>query len=216
MPDYQEARREYYRLRCEATAAALTENGFAAVCASDREDAQRRIMEMIDAEDTVGVPGTVTVRELGLMESLEERGNGVVQHWVADASAEEMRELRLQQLTSDVLLTGTNAVTLDGQLVNIDGTGNRVAAMTFGPERVIVVAGANKIADDLQEGVDRVKRIAAPINAIRLDTRSPCARTGYCVECAAPETICGITVIMDRKPGDTDVTVVLIPEELGY
>ncbi len=216
MSDYQQARREFYRLRCEATAAALVDKGFEAITAADREDAAQRIMDMIDPDETVGIPGTVTVRELGLMQSLQERGNPVVQHWVTDAEPAEIRELRLKQLTSDVLLTGTNAVTLDGRLVNIDGTGNRVAAMVFGPDRVIVVTGANKIVDDLQEGVDRVKRIAAPINAIRLDTRSPCARTGYCVDCEAGETICGVTVVMDRKPGGTDVTVVLVPEELGY
>jgi hypothetical protein len=88
--------------------------------------------------------------------------------------------------------------------------------MVFGPRKVIVVAGANKIADDLEEGMSRSRRVAGPINAIRLGIDTPCAKTGYCVECAPSKTICAITVIMERMPSDTDVTVVLVPAELGY
>ena len=214
MSDFQQARQKFYELRCEKAAESLHENGFNAVVAKDREDAAAKILELIGPEDEVGIPGTVTVRELGLDKALQERGNRTIEHWGADR--EKMRQLRLEQINSDVLLTGTNAVSLDGKLVNIDGTGNRVGGMIFGPERAIIVAGANKIADDLDAAKKRARRVAGPINAIRLSTESPCAETGYCVDCESSKTICRVTVIMDKKPGGIDATVVLIPEELGY
>ncbi len=216
MSEYQEARDTYYRLRCEKTARSLRDNGFDAVVVSDREEAAETVMGLIGPGDTVGVPGTVTIRELNLLERLSERGNHVVQHWVTGKSGDEMRRLRLEQMNSDVLLTSTNAVTLDGKLINIDGTGNRVASMVFGPKKVIIVAGANKIAHDLEEGITRSRRVAGPINALRLGGDRPCAKTGYCTDCGPSTTICAITVIMERKPGNTEVTVVLVPEDLGY
>ena len=216
MSDYQQARSAYYRLRCEKVAESLKKRGFEAVVASDRAAAADAVLEMIDPGETVGVPGTVTARELDLLEGLEARGNSVIQHWVTGASKEEIRRRRIGQMNADVLLTSTNAVTLDGKLVNIDGTGNRVASMVFGPKRVIVVAGANKIAHDLEEGLNRSKRVAGPINALRLGTDSPCVETGYCVDCESPKTICAVTVVMERRPSDTEVIVVLVPEELGY
>jgi len=216
MTDYQEARRTYYRLRCNHTAKALEKNGFEAYTTASVKEAAAKVLELISPDETVGVPGTVTIRELGLIEALRDRGNEVVHHWLPGISDEERRELRIRQLNSDVLLTSSNAVTLDGQLVNIDGTGNRVASMVFGPRRVIVVVGANKLCQDTEEAVQRVKRVAAPINALRLGLDAPCAKTGYCVDCVSPNTICGITVIMDRRPSQTEVTVILVPEELGY
>ncbi|MFO7942068.1 MAG: lactate utilization protein [Bacillota bacterium] len=216
MPDYDSARKSYYRMRCEKVAEGLKKRDFEAIVAEDMEEASARILEMIDVEDTVGIPGSVSVRELGLVEALSERGNGVVQHWVSGRSREEMRSLRLAELNSDVLLSGTNAITLDGKLVNIDGTGNRVASMVYGPDKVIVIAGANKIADDLDEALKRSRRVAAPINALRLDLDTPCAKTGYCVDCESPKTICAITVIMEKRPSETEMIVVLVPEDLGY
>ncbi len=216
MSEYQWPRDQFYRLRCEKAARSLQERGFSTIVAEDREDAAEQILAAIGAKDRVGIPGTVTVRELDLVRRLSARGNEVIEHWLPDASAEEVRRQRLGQLTSDVLLTSTNALTLEGELVNIDGTGNRVAAMVFGPQRVIVVAGANKIAHDIPEALERSKRIAGPINAMRLGLDKPCAKAGYCVECAPSTTICAITVIMERAPSDTDMLVVLVPEDLGY
>jgi len=214
MSEFQKARKTYYHLRCKKTAESLEANGFDAVVAKDSVDAQKKIMNLINSDDEVGVPGSATIRELGLVEKLKDKGNRVIEHWGADS--DKMRKLRLGQINSDVLLTSSNALSLDGRLVNIDGTGNRVAAMMYGPDRAIIAVGANKIADDLEEAHARVKRVAAPINAIRLNTDSPCADTGYCVDCDADSTICRATVILDKKPGGIDSTVVLVPEELGY
>ncbi|MFW5896868.1 MAG: LUD domain-containing protein, partial [Bacillota bacterium] len=97
-----------------------------------------------------------------------------------------------------------------------DGTGNRVASMVYGPDKVVVIAGANKIADDLDEALKRSRRVAAPINALRLNLDTPCAETGYCVDCESPNTICAVTVVMEKRPSETEVIVVLVPEDLGY
>ena len=161
----------------------------------------------------------MTLREMGLIDALEVRGIKPADHWKAGgrgASREEVLEIRRRHLNSDVFITGTNAMTETGELVNIDGTGQRVAAMIFGPGKVVVVAGVNKIAGDLEEGLWRASNVAAPMNAWRLHRKTPCAVTGECSDCVAPERICNITTILHRKPGSTDLTVVLVGEKLGY
>jgi len=216
MADFQAAKRRFYELRCQKAAEGLERRGFQTVVVESREAAVQQILELVPPEATVGVPGSVTIRELELLPRLEQRGNPVIQHWIPGLPKEEGRRLRREELLADVLLTSTNALTLDGQLVNIDGGGNRVAAMIFGPDKVILVVGANKICDDLEAALFRAKKIAAPINALRLNTATPCAKTGYCVDCQTPNSICAVTVIMDKKPGLADITVILVPEELGY
>jgi len=125
-------------------------------------------------------------------------------------------EVRRAHINSDVFITSTNAVTETGELVNIDGTGQRVAAMIFGPGRVVVVAGVNKITGDLEEGLWRASNVAAPMNARRLRSETPCVETGECDDCVAPGRICGITTIIHRRPSRTPFTVVLVGEKLGY
>jgi hypothetical protein len=125
-------------------------------------------------------------------------------------------EIMRRQLTCDLFLTSSNAVTLSGWLVNIDGNGNRVAALTFGPKKVIVVAGRNKLVDgDLTAAIHRVKNIAAPPNAKRLNCNTPCAKTGFCANCNSPDRICRIIHVMDRKPRVADLHVLIVNEDLG-
>jgi L-lactate utilization protein LutB len=195
---------------------ALEKNGFTTLYASTKEQASREILRLIPADAVVGVGGSVTVRELGLVDALIARGNTVAQHWGTDLTPEERMDARRRQLTSDVFLTSSNAITEGGQLVNVDGGGQRVAAMIFGPKRVIVVAGVNKIVKDVDAAVRRIKEVAAPMNAKRLNRKTPCAETGVCSDCESPERICSVTTIFDRRPSLTDVTVVIVGEELGY
>ena len=174
---------------------------------------------MVTGNDLVGLGGSVTLREIGVPHALKERGFKVADHWIArakKASANEILELRRQQLNSDVFITSTNALTENGELVNIDGAGQRVAAMIFGPKKVVIVAGANKIVKDLEEGFYRARNIAAPINAKRLDRSTPCAVTGICSDCDSGDRICNVTTIIHRKPGITNATVIIVGEELGY
>jgi hypothetical protein len=121
-----------------------------------------------------------------------------------------------RQQTCDLFLSGTNAATTDGCLINIDGLGNRVAAMIYGPNKVIVVVGRNKIVEgDLIDGIQRIKAESAPPNARRLGRNTPCAVTGFCSDCDSPDRICHVTTIIDSKPSATDLHVLVVNEDMG-
>ena len=196
----------------------LRKNGFTALYAPTKEEAVKKILDMIPKDAKVGLGGSVTLREIGLVKVLSERGNTLADHWRPGISKEEAKQARRSQLTSDIFLASTNAITMDGKLLNIDGSGNRVAAMIYGPPRVIVVAGVNKIVKDLDEAMKRVRNVATPMNANRLGSKPPCSLTGICTEdqCELPERLCHIITILERRPNETDTTVVLVGERLGY
>jgi len=214
-----EARKWHKDLRVENTLSALRKNEFEAIYVPTREDAVSKVLEFVASDALVGLGGSVTLREMGLPEILRGGGNQVADHWEArrrGASAEEMMETRRLHLNSDVFITSTNAITETGQLINIDGAGQRVAAMIFGPKKVIVIAGVNKIAKDVDEGLERAENVASPMNAKRLNLRTPCTVTGLCSDCASEERICNITTIIHRRPVNTDTTIILVGENLGY
>ncbi len=206
-------------VRVENTLKALRRNRFDAVYYATAEEAVAGVLGMVPEGASVGVGGSVTLREMGLMDALEARGVEPADHWKAGqggASREEVLAIRRRHLNSDVFITGTNAVTETGELVNIDGTGQRVAAMIFGPKKVVVVAGVNKITGDLEEGLWRASNVAAPMNARRLHPKTPCAETGECDDCVVPGRICSVTTIIHRRPRQTPFTGVLVGEKLGY
>jgi len=205
-----------FEQRCKKAVAALMKNEFDAVYCESREEARRNIIDEARKARTIGFGGSMTVRELQLEPDLEQTGAELLQHNKPGLSAEEKLNIRRQQLTCDLFLTGSNAVTLNGQLVNIDGVGNRVGAMMFGPKQVIVVVGRNKIVEDVHAALKRIKEIAAPANARRLDLKLPCAVTGQCSECNSPDRICRATVILDRKPSQANIRVLIINDDLGY
>jgi len=201
--------------RIQRTLAALKKNGFQTFFASTRRDAREKALSLIPSNAIVGVGGSVTIREINLIDSLTTRGNTVVQHWSPPSGEDSVTTMR-KEIGSDIFLASSNAVTEDGKLINTDGTGNRVAAMTFGPRKVIVIAGINKIVKDAAEGIQRVKNVAAPMNARRLNIKTPCTVTGVCTDCDSPDRICRVTTIIEKKPNETDVTVILVGEELGF
>jgi L-lactate utilization protein LutB len=213
-----EARDWYTGRMVKVTVDSLMKNGFTAFYVPSKEEALKKLLEIIPADAKVGVGGSVTIREIGLVKALEERGNPVADHWRSGLSKEELRGVRRSHLTSDVFLSSSNAVTMDGKLLNADGTGNRVAAMIFGPGKVIIVAGINKIVKNAEEGLTRIRNVASPMNANRLGYKSPCGLTGTCAEdqCEPPERLCHIITILERRPNETDTTVVLVGERLGY
>ena len=215
----QKAKEKYKEIRLKKTLMALEKKGFDAFYFKTREEATSKIMDMIPVEAVVGFGGSVTLRELGIPERLRERGNKTEDHWVArqkGSSPEKVLEVRRNQINSDFFLTSTNALTENGELVNIDGTGQRIAAMIFGPKNVIVVAGVNKIVRDLDEAMWRVRNVASPMNALRLNRNTPCSLSGVCSDCESPERICGATSIIHRRMNNTPLTVILVDEELGY
>jgi hypothetical protein len=208
--------RWHRRLRMEEAAAALNRNGMPTAVFDGRAEALVYLLAEAQQADTVGFGGSMTMADLALAEPLERAGKKILNHSKPGLTAEERRQVMQGQLDCDLFFTSTNAVTLKGQLVNIDATGNRVGAMFFGPRRVMVVAGANKIASDLDSALARVREHACPPNARRLGFDTPCAHTGKCSDCHSPQRICRITTIIERKPRVTDLRICLINENLGY
>jgi hypothetical protein len=174
-----------------------------------------KLLELIPVDASIGFGGSVTLDALGIVAKLEQRGNPVLNHTKPGLSPQEAKAIRRQQLLSDVYLSGTNAVTLDGKLVNVDAVGNRVGAMLFGPDKVYIVVGINKVVKDVAEAEDRVRLWASPPNNKRLGYPNPCAQTGVCTDCQGPTRICNVTTIMHKRPKMTDVHVIVVGEELG-
>jgi hypothetical protein len=194
---------------------ALVKNGFLAEYLTDGAAARARVLELIPAGAAVGFAGSMTVKSLELKEDLRRRDCVIYDHADAKTPAEAL-EIRRREVFSDVLLTSSNAITRDGRLYNVDGAGNRVAAMIFGPGEVIVVAGINKITADLAAAEERVRACAGPINNLRLNTGNPCVKTGKCLDCASPKRICNAAVIHHKCPIGAKIRVLLIGESLGY
>jgi hypothetical protein len=194
----------------------LVAHDFKAVYVKDKKEAVDEILKHVGSKQRVGVGGSITIRNLGIIEQLEALGHTIYDHWKPDLPKEKALEARRAQMTSDVFLGSINAITLRGELINIDGIGNRVNATVFGPGKVILVAGYNKIVEDVQEGIKRIKDVAAPINAKRLNIDVPCAKVGKCVDCNSPNRICRVVVIHERRPSLTDILIILVGEELGF
>jgi hypothetical protein len=197
-------------------AEALIANEFNAVYYSSREEAISYLLDAIKPGMEVGIGGSTTLDELGIPDNAIAKGAIVLNHNLPGLSAEEKVKIRRRQLVCDLFLSGTNALTLDGCLVNLDGVGNRVGAMTFGPEKVIIVTGTNKICADVPAAMKRLEFEAAPQNNKRLALSNPCTLTGSCHDCRSKSRICRIYSVMKKKPMLTDLTVVIIGEDLGY
>lgn len=158
----------------------------------------------------------MTFPATGLYEALKGSSDlEVLDTYDKSISAEEMMDRRRRALLVDLFITGTNAVTETGKLVNLDMTGNRVAAIAFGPKNVIILVGRNKIVPDLEDAMFRAKNYAAPVNAMRLDKKTPCIKTSYCEECKSPDRICNCWTITEKSFPKGRIKVVLINEDLG-
>ncbi|MSN24852.1 MAG: lactate utilization protein [Geobacter sp.] len=203
--------------KCQKAVESLGKNGFTArYCATTQEASDYILSEAGDAV-TVGFGGSMSIAGMGVEARLRDLGKQILNHGHPALSLDERLEIMRSQLTCDLFLSGCNALTLSGELVNIDATGNRVGAMFFGPRKVIIVAGRNKLVDGTsQDAIIRVKNHATPPNAKRLNFNTPCARTGFCSNCNSPERICRIATIIDRKPRFTDLHVLVVNADLGF
>ncbi len=216
MEDFVE---NYWQLRLKAIEKRLKENNFEAVIVPSAKAAATFFLESVLPETkpkSLSFGGSMTLGSTGLldtlagMESLE-----VISPNKVGVSIEEKMELRRQGLLVDLYLSGTNAVTEDGALVNLDMIGNRVGAITFGPKKVVVFVGRNKIVPDLEAAMWRIKDYAAPANAMRLDCKTPCVQTSECADCNSPGRICNSWTVTEKSFPKGRITVVLINEELG-
>lgn len=197
-----------------AVAEAMKKRGFEAYYVSTAEEAREKALELIPENSVVSWGGSMTIDEIGLKQAVIDRGCKVINRDEAE-SPEERMELMRKALTCDVFLMSANAISEDGQLVNIDGNGNRVAALCFGPKAVIVVAGMNKVAGNLEEAYARARKFAAPVNAQRFNLATPCGKTGLCADCLSPECICSQMVVTRRASGGR-IKVILVGADLGF
>lgn len=194
---------------------ALTRRHFEAYYAGSREEALAKALELIPKNHSVGWGGSVSVDELGLKAALEERGYTLIDRSRAK-NREESLEIMRQALVCGTFLMSANAITEDGELVNIDGNGNRLAALCFGPQNVLVIAGMNKVVRDLDAAWSRARNYAAPVNAQRFGLDTPCCKNGKCGDCLSEQTICAQFVRTRVSKPAGRIKVILVDEELGF
>lgn len=209
----------YWEIRLNEVKASLEANNFEVYLAKTREEAKKIVSEEIlpkTGAKSISWGGSMTYTATGLYEVLKGKpGIEVLDTYDKTLAPEQMLELRRKALLVDLFVTGTNAVTESGMLVNLDMTGNRVAAIAFGPRHVVILAGRNKVVSDLDEAMFRVKNYAAPANAMRLDKKTPCVKTSYCEECKSPDRICNAWTIIEKSFPKGRIKIVLINEDLG-
>ena len=206
--------RDRYNKLGESVVKALKARHFEACYCPDAESALQKLLEWVPQEDTVAWGGSQTLDELGAQAKLRARGQKLIDRDTAK-TAEERNALMHAALSADTFLMSSNAITEDGQLVNMDGNGNRVAALIYGPKSVIIVAGLNKVAKDLNAAIARVRGNAAPTNAQRFPVNTPCKITGECADCKSIDCICANMVITRVSRPAGKVKVILVGENLG-
>ncbi len=181
----------------------------------NKEDAVKKVLELIPSNTKIGFGGSMTLKDLNIFNHLREKGCEILDWTDPTKSIEENVKTRKMNFFADYYLSSSNAVTMEGELVNIDGRGNRVAAMTYGPEKVIVIIGKNKIVKDREAAFERIRKTAAPLNAKRLNKKTPCTAKGECQDCNSPDRICRTTVIHNNQYTNR-MSVIIINEDLGY
>ena len=183
-------------------------------CATSAE-AVEKALSLMPEGSSVTWGGSMTLTECGLMDALKTANYEIIDRDTAKTS-EEARLMYAKQVMADYYLMSTNAITINGELVNIDGRANRVSCLCWGPQNVIIIAGMNKVASDVESAVQRVRNIAAPPNCVRLNKNTPCAQTGKCGDCYSSESICSQFLITRRSSTPNRIKVILVGEELGY
>jgi L-lactate utilization protein LutB len=210
----------FWEMKLETLKEAFEKNNFAVYLAKTSADAKTLVLDTLLPElapKTVSWGGSLTHIQTGIYAALKERQDiTVLDTYDKNLSPEDSYELRRQSLLVDLFITGTNAVTEKGRLVNLDMIGNRVAAITFGPKHVILIIGRNKIVSDVDEAVERIKTYAAPVNVMRLGKKTPCLKTGVCQNCKSPERICNTWTISEKAFPKGRIKVILVNEDLGF
>ena len=208
-------KQKYYEKRAQVLLKNLTSRGFEAYYCADKDQARAKALELIPKGASVGWGGCASAEQIGLVDAVR-KGNYTALDRDTAATPQERVKIMKQCLGADVFLTGANALSLDGQMVNIDGNGNRVAAIVYGPDSVLVIAGMNKVCDTLDAAVTRARTIAAPMNKQRFDSKTPCEVTGACADCKSDSCICNqILITRNCRPAGR-IKVILVGEELGF
>lgn len=205
----------YYEKRGKALVKNLQSRHFEAYYCADRAEALAKALELIPEGATVGWGGTVSAQQIGLVEALKTGNYRAIDRDACD-TPEEKEQAAKDSMFADVFLTSANGLSMDGQMVNIDGSGNRVAAIIYGPKTVLVIAGMNKVADSLEAAVQRARTVAAPMNQQRFQLNNPCTVTGSCANCKSESCICNQIVITRNCRPAGRIKFILVGEELGF
>lgn len=205
----------YYENLAAAMLKKMEKRGFEAYYCPDRKAAVEQALSLIKEGSTVTWGGSVTISEAGLVSALDPEKYHIIDR-NNYTTPEAKKECYRMAFSSDYYLMSANAITADGELVNVDGNGNRVAALAYGPDHVIILAGMNKVEPDLSSAIQRVHAKAAPPNALRLDLKTPCALTGSCADCLSPDCICSHTIITRYNRIKGRIKIILIGENLGF
>ena len=192
----------------------LKRHQFEALVVENAQEAVKAVMDLIPAGASVGFGGSATVRDLKLYDLLKDEGHEVFWHWMV--APQEMNTMRKKSADADYYLLSANALTEEGEIVNTDGSGNRVASMFFGPKNVIFIIGRNKLVEDYEAAIHRIRNVASPLNAKRLNYNTPCAVLGYCTDCSHPQRMCSVTGVLHRPTSGVKMHVILVNEDLGF
>ena len=211
-------RKTTYKNQAEQIIKNLEKRNMNGIYFESSQAANEAICKMIPEDSLVGLGGSETIIESGLIDALRELNIRLLDRYKEGVTPERVQEMRYEGLLSDVYITSSNAITSDGKIVNMDGTGNRVAAMIFGPKKVIFMVGMNKAVISLEDAISRIKTVAGPMNSIRVNMNTPCSKLGFCADphCHPPNRICSQLVILEANLIPDRINVVLVGEDLGY
>ena len=198
------------------TIKSLEDNNMNGYYVKDREELISKIKELVKDGSMVACGGSMTLFETGVIDHLRTDRYEFLDRYEEGLNREELVKIFKKSFLADAYFTSSNAVTEDGELYNVDGNGNRVAAMLYGPEKVIVVCGSNKIVRDVDMAIDRNRQISAPANAKRLNRNTPCTKVGYCMDCKSSERICNEYTLIKRQGTKDRIHVIFLDEEFGY
>ena len=208
--------RWYIEKKVERTMNNLQKNNMMGLYIRERAKLFKVLQDLIVDDSTIGVGDSMSLIELGVLDYIRDRNVDFLDKYSKEYRGKDKKELYRANFSVDTFLTGTNAITEKGELYNIDGNGSRVAPMIYGPDQVIVIIGVNKIVRDLDEAQNRVRQLAAPVDAKRLEKNTPCTKVGYCVDCKHEERICNDFVVITGQFQKDRIKVLIVDESLGY
>ncbi|NLM97574.1 MAG: lactate utilization protein [Halanaerobiaceae bacterium] len=210
-----EAVKKYYQIKAERLIRNFERRGIEAYYCPDAGKAVEKVLDLIPGNASVSWGGSMTLKQIGLLDKLREKDLKLLDRDTAKTD-DEKRKIQHEAFNCDYYLMSSNAITEDGKLVNIDGNGNRIAALIYGPANVIVIAGMNKVTADEDSAIKRIRTYAAPMNAIRLNKNTPCTRTGSCQDCLSDDCICSQILVTRKSNYKKRIKVILVGEELGF
>lgn len=208
-------KKQHYEVLAKNLIERFKKRRFDAYYCSDKQTALKQALELIPENSSVSNGGSMSIDEIGLLNIIKNGNYNYIDRY-AGTTPEDKRNSQMKSIFSDTYLMSTNAFTKDGELVNIDGLGNRVAALTFGPKSVVLIVGMNKYCEDVDNAIWRAQNIASSMNTIRLHKKTPCSVTGMCGDCYGEDSICSSIVITRRSKEVGRIKIILVGEDLGY